>query len=112
MFNVCVSHQNKHQDGQDVKDSITKQRPPAQRDWLEKADTNTHCKYNVEADQANKDNHSLGQKFCVLYWQQMTHSMPYLSGEDATEADDDQDVKDGRSHNSSHTHISFCDEHP
>ncbi len=36
----------------------------------------------------------------------------YLSREDATDADDDQDVKDSRSHDSSHTHVSLCDKHP
>lgn len=36
----------------------------------------------------------------------------YLSGEDATEADDDQDVKDSRAHNGSYAHIALCDKHP
>lgn len=58
-----ISHQNKHQNGQDVEDSITKQRPPAQRDRLEKTDahTHTHCTYKVESDQANGEacNHVL-----------------------------------------------------
>lgn len=36
----------------------------------------------------------------------------YLSCEDATEADDDQDIKDSWSHNSPHAHVSLCDKHP
>lgn len=36
----------------------------------------------------------------------------YLACEDATEANDDQDIKDSWSHNCPHTHISLCDKHP
>lgn len=36
----------------------------------------------------------------------------YLFGEDAADADDDEDVEDSRSHNSSYTYVSFCDKHP
>lgn len=39
MFYWRFSHQDKHQYGQDVEDSIAKQRPPAQRDGLEREDT-------------------------------------------------------------------------
>lgn len=34
-FIFRISYQNEHNYGQDVKDSITEQRPPAQRDGLE-----------------------------------------------------------------------------
>lgn len=36
----------------------------------------------------------------------------YLSREDATDANDYQDVKDSWSYNSSNTHVTFCDEYP
>lgn len=36
----------------------------------------------------------------------------YLSCKDATEADDDQHVKDSWSHDSPYTHVSLCDKHP
>lgn len=35
----------------------------------------------------------------------------YLSCEDATEANDDQDIEHSWSHNSPHAHISLCDKH-
>jgi len=40
-----VSHRDQHQDGQDVEDSVTEQRPPAQGDGLER---DTRCTFSVE----------------------------------------------------------------
>lgn len=51
-----------------------------------------------------------GVIFCQLSF--LLASGVYLSSEDATEANDDQDVKDSWSHDSSHTNVSFCDKHP
>ncbi len=36
-----IAHQDEHHYGHDVEDGITKQRPPAQRDGLEREDTHS-----------------------------------------------------------------------
>lgn len=36
----------------------------------------------------------------------------YLASEEATNANDAEDVEDGWTHDGSHTHVTFSDEHP
>ena len=47
---------------------------------------------------------------CVLRCVKMGSPL-YLSCEDATEADDDQDVEDRRAHDGAHPHVPLGDEH-
>lgn len=120
-FNCSSSHQDEHKYRQDVEDSVSEQRPPAQGDRLQRDESHTHTR---ACTHAHKSKANVRQNCELFFWdlavfvQNFFISLPdvspcvYLSCKDATDSNDDQDIKNGWSHYSAHTHVPFSDKHP
>lgn len=110
LFNCGSSHQDEHKYRQDVEDSVTEQRPPAQGDRLERGEPSAHAHTHAGKSKANRLG-GFGGEFPPFPPRHFTVCV-YLPRKDATDSNDDQDIKDGRSHYSPHTHVPFSDKHP
>lgn len=91
-FVWIASHQDESEHREDVVEGVSEEGPPCQSDGLRREILNVSVR-------------SLSNR-----WQRLVKAFLYLSCKDPAQADDDQDVEDGRADDRADSDVSFSDE--